>query len=176
MVVDAEAVQAAVQLIRTLDFEHPIADIEAIRAVNPHRYEFEMLTAIVYVDRGQHRIVGYKDVRADEFWVRGHMPGYPLFPGVLMCEAAAQLAAYYYSSQQIGEPGMLVALGGIDEARFVRSVRPGERLVLVGQGLKVHRRLTRFHVLGLVHEERVFETQVSGMPIGKLAQLQGTAH
>lgn len=173
MAVDHEALQAAVELVRSLDFDHPIADIEAIRAVNPHRYEFEMLTAIVYVDRQQHRIVGYKDIRSDEFWVRGHMPGYPLFPGVLMCEAAAQLAAYYYTSQQIGEAGMLVALGGLDEARFVRSVRPGERLVLVGTGLKVHRRLTRFHVFGLVNDERVFETQVSGMPIGKLAELQG---
>jgi len=65
-----------------------------------------------------------------------------------------------------------VALGAIDEARFVRPVRPGERLILVGTGLKVHRRLTRFHVLGLVGQERVFETQVSGMPIGKLADLQ----
>jgi 3-hydroxyacyl-[acyl-carrier-protein] dehydratase len=45
-------------------------------------------------------------------------------------------------------------------------------LILVGTGLKVHRRLTRFHVLGLVGQERVFETQVSGMPIGKLADLQ----
>jgi 3-hydroxyacyl-[acyl-carrier-protein] dehydratase len=167
-----QTLESALELIRGLDFEHPIADIEAIRAVNPHRYEFEMLTAIVYVDGQHHRIVGYKDVRPDEFWVRGHMPGYPLFPGVLMCEAAAQLAAYYYTSQNIGDRGMLVALGAIDEARFVRPVRPGERLILVGTGLKVHRRLTRFHVLGLVGQERVFETQVSGMPIGKLADLQ----
>ncbi|MCS7022236.1 MAG: beta-hydroxyacyl-ACP dehydratase [Gemmataceae bacterium] len=175
MGVDAQALENALTLVQSLNFDQPIADIKAIRAVNPHRYEFEMLTAIVYVDRQQHRIVGYKDVRADEFWVRGHMPGYPLFPGVLMCEAAAQLAAYYYTSQKIGDPGMLVALGAIDEARFVRPVRPGERLVLVGTGLKVHRRLTRFHVLGLVGQERVFETQVSGMPIGKLSELTTTS-
>jgi 3-hydroxyacyl-[acyl-carrier-protein] dehydratase len=174
MTVDVQTLESALELIRGLDFEHPIADIEAIRAVNPHRYEFEMLTAIVHVDRQRHRIVGYKDVRPDEFWVRGHMPGYPLFPGVLMCEAAAQLAAYYYTSQNIGDAGMLVALGALDEARFVRPVRPGERLILVGTGLKVHRRLTRFHVLGLVGQERAFETQVSGMPIGPLARLQGT--
>ena len=72
-----------------------LADREAIRQVNPQRFEMEQLTAIVYVDPVNHVIVGYKDVRHDEFWVRGHMPDYPLLPGVLMCEAAAQLCSYY---------------------------------------------------------------------------------
>ncbi len=171
------AIDAAIlELVRSIDFDRPVATIETIRTINPHRYEFEMLTAVVYIDSSRHRIVGYKDVRLDEFWVRGHMPGYPLFPGVLMCEAAAQLAAFYYGYQKIGEPGVLIALGGIDEARFVRPVRPGERLVLVGTGLKVHRRMTKFHVLGLVGEERAFATVVSGMPIGKLAELQSSGN
>ena len=47
----------------------------------------------------QHLVVGYKDVRADEFWVRGHMPGNPLLPGVLMCEAAAQLCGVLHRRQ-----------------------------------------------------------------------------
>jgi len=158
--------------LSAIDFSRPIAGIEDIRAVNPQRYEFEMLTAIVHLDPVKHVIVGYKDMAADAFWARGHMPGFPLFPGVLMCEAAAQLCAYYYTSQKIGLPGFLIGLGGIDEARFVRSVRPGERLVLVGTGIKVHRRLTRFRVEGFVGSERAFETVVTGVPIGQLEDLR----
>ena len=102
-----------------------------------------MLTAVVHIDPVKHVIVGYKDLTDQEFWVRGHMPGFPLLPGVLMCEAAAQLCSFYYSSQKIGDAGGLLGLGGLDEARFLRQVRPGERLVMVGTGVKVHRRMTQ---------------------------------
>ena len=77
----------------TIDFNHVVVDREAIRRVNPQRFEMEHLNGIVHIDREKNLIIGYKDVRADEFWVRGHMPDYPLLPGVLMCEAAAQLCS-----------------------------------------------------------------------------------
>jgi 3-hydroxyacyl-[acyl-carrier-protein] dehydratase len=121
----------------------------------------------------RHLIVGFKDLGPAEFWAPGHMPGFPLFPGVLMCEAAAQLCGYYYTTQKIGYPGVLLGLGGLEEARFIRSVRPGERLVLVGVGVKVHRRLTRFRVTGYVENEKAFEALVTGVPLGKLEELRG---
>lgn len=80
--------------LANLDLSRVVADQDAIRKVNLQRFEMEQLTAIVHIDRDNHVIVGYKDVRPDEFWVRGHMPNYPLLPGVLMCEAAAQLCSY----------------------------------------------------------------------------------
>jgi 3-hydroxyacyl-[acyl-carrier-protein] dehydratase len=159
--------------VTQLDLANPIAGIEQIREALPHRFEMEMLTAIVLLDPARKLIVGYKDLRPDDFWARGHMPGYPLFPGVLMCEAAAQLCCYYNVAQQINDPGALLGLGGIEEARFHRPVRPGERLVLVGRGLKLHRRMTKFRVTGYVGEERAFETLVLGVPIGKLEELRG---
>ncbi|HJZ59117.1 MAG TPA: 3-hydroxyacyl-ACP dehydratase FabZ family protein [Gemmataceae bacterium] len=155
-----------------LDFSNPIAGIDQIRSVNPHRFEFEMITAIVLLDPVKKHIVGYKDVRPDEFWVRGHMPGYPLFPGVLMCEAAAQLCCYYNVTQKVSDPGVLMGLGGIEEARFLRPVRPGERLVIVGVGEKVHRRMTKFRATGYVGTEKAFEALVIGVPIGKLEELR----
>src|SRR5262245_55813822 len=82
-----------------VDLGHIVADQEAIRRTNPQRFEMDRLTAIVRVEPEQHLVIGYRDVREDEFWVRGHMPGYPLMPGVLMCEAAAQLCSYYIVSQ-----------------------------------------------------------------------------
>jgi 3-hydroxyacyl-[acyl-carrier-protein] dehydratase len=159
--------------LAAIDFSNPIAGIDEIRAVNPQRHEFELLTAVVYLDPVHHLIVGYKDLTEREFWVRGHMPAFPLMPGVLMCEAAAQLCGFYYCSQKIGDPGVLLGLGGLDETRFVRQVRPGERLVMVGTGIKIHRRMTKMRIVGTVNGERAFETLVSGVPIGKLEELRG---
>src|SRR4051812_26063499 len=96
-----------------LDLSKPIATIEQIREVLPHRFEMEMLTAIVLLDPVRKVVVGYKDLRPDEFWVRGHMPGYPLMPGVLMCEAAAQLCCFYNVMQKVNDPGVLMGLGGV---------------------------------------------------------------
>ena len=92
-----------------------LADQDAIRRCNPQRFEMEQLDAIVHLDTEASIIVGYKDVRHDEFWVRGHMPGYPLMPGVLMCEAAAQLVQLFHH-----HPAR-------DGRRFPRLRRPGER-------------------------------------------------
>jgi 3-hydroxyacyl-[acyl-carrier-protein] dehydratase len=159
--------------VSALDFSKPVADLDAIRAVNPHRYEFEMLSGVVLIDPARQLIVGYKDLTPADFWVRGHMPEFPLFPGVLMCEAAAQLCNFYAVTQKVVDAGALMGLGGIDEARFVRPARPGDRLVLVGVGLKVHRRLNRFRVTGLVGGEKAFEATVTGVPIGRLEDLRG---
>jgi 3-hydroxyacyl-[acyl-carrier-protein] dehydratase len=148
----------------SLDLTQRVADTAAIHAANPHRHEMVMLTAITHLDPSRHLIVGYKDVREDEFWVRGHMPGFPLLPGVLMCEAAAQLSGYYGTSQGITQ-GRLMGLGGVEMAKFKRMVRPGDRLVLVGHGLKVDRRLMRFLVRGYVGGEMAFETVVVGVPL-----------
>ncbi len=148
----------------TLDLTPRIADQAGIRLFNKQRFEMEMLTGVCELDASRHFIVGYKDVGEDEFWARGHMPGFPLLPGVLMCEAAAQLCSYY-----VGKTGVikdnLMGLGGIEGGKFKRMVRPGERLVLVGHGLKVDRRLTRFHTRGYVGAEFAFEVIVVGVPL-----------
>jgi 3-hydroxyacyl-[acyl-carrier-protein] dehydratase len=133
----------------------------------------EMLTGIVALDPARKIIVGYKDIRADEFWVPGHMPGFPLFPGVLMLEAAAQLCGYYVVSQKVVPEGSLMGLAGVDEARFIRAVRPGERLVLVGRGERLHRRLNKFRVTGYVGEEKAFESLVTGVTLGQYEDMKG---
>jgi 3-hydroxyacyl-[acyl-carrier-protein] dehydratase len=152
----------------TLDLTRVVADQEAIRRVNPHRGHLELLTAIVYMDPQEHVIAGYKDVRADEFWAAGHFPDYPLLPGVLQCEAAAQLLCYYAMVTGIMAPAKLLGLGGLDEARFRGPVRPGDRLVLVGKGIRVHRRQTVFESQGFVNNGLVFHCRVMGVPISGL--------
>jgi 3-hydroxyacyl-[acyl-carrier-protein] dehydratase len=147
-----------------LDLTAIQADLEAIRKVNPQRFEMEQLTAIVYMDPEQHVIVGYKDVGKEEFWVRGHMPDYPLLPGVLMCEAAAQLCSYYITTHGLIQ-GDFIGFGGVENVRFRGTVHPGDRLVLVGKATRLHRRQTIFNVQGFVGTTMVFHGDVLGVPL-----------
>ncbi|MBI3407924.1 MAG: beta-hydroxyacyl-ACP dehydratase [Planctomycetes bacterium] len=148
-----------------LDFDHLVADREAISKINPQRFEMEQLDAVVYIDAVQHILAGYKDVRADEFWVRGHMPGNPLLPGILMCEAAAQLCAYYIVRYDIVKDMDFIGFGGMENVRFRSPVRPGDRLVLVARGIKLHRRQTIFNVQGFVRQTMVFHGDIIGVPL-----------
>ena len=148
-----------------IDWTKVIADQEAIRRVNPQRFEMEQLTAVVYMDTAQQVIAGYKDVRADEFWVRGHMPGYPLLPGVLMCEASAQLCSYYSMTQHKQYCGDFLGFGGMENVRFRSPVRPGERLVLVSKQIKFNRRQMIYNVQGFVKDTMVFHGDIIGVPL-----------
>jgi 3-hydroxyacyl-[acyl-carrier-protein] dehydratase len=151
-----------------LDFHRVVADREAIRRVNPQRFEMEQLTAIVFVDPARHLVAGYKDVTADEFWVRGHMPDYPLMPGVIMCEAAAQLCSYYIVTNGL-QAGDFIGFGGLENVRFRGVVRPGDRLVMVAKGIRMHRRQTVFNVQGFVGPAMVFHADIIGVPLTRQA-------
>ncbi|OYV84519.1 MAG: beta-hydroxyacyl-ACP dehydratase, partial [Planctomycetia bacterium 21-64-5] len=102
--------------VSQLDYNRVIADLDTIRRYNPQRYEMEQLTAIVYEDVEGKLGVGYKDVRADEFWARGHMPGMPIMPGVMLCECAAQLCSYLSQKYDLLGADVL-GFGGMDQVR-----------------------------------------------------------
>ena len=149
-----------------LDLGRVIAGRPEIERVNPQRFEMEQLTAIVHLDTEQHLIAGYKEVTADEFWVRGHMPDYPLMPGVLICEAAAQLCSYYIMTNGLMQ-GDFLGFGGMENVRFRGPVRPGDRLVLVAKSLKLHRRQAIFNVQGFVGATMVFHGDIIGLPLNR---------
>lgn len=102
---------------------------EQIEALLPHREPFLMVDRLIELEHGV-RAVGLKEVRADEDWARGHFPGNPVFPGVLITEALAQVAALAYLSAHTDEAGGVVYLVGLDKMRFRRVVRPGDVLRL----------------------------------------------
>jgi 3-hydroxyacyl-[acyl-carrier-protein] dehydratase len=151
--------------VTTVDLSRVLADRAAIRAFNLQRFELEQLDAIVLIDPVRRLIVGYKDVRDDEFWVRGHFPNRPLLPGVLMCEAAAQLCSYFAIDQRVMAPGTMLGFGGLEEVRFRGPVRPGDRLVLAGKILRLNRRQSRFNVQGFVGGQMVFHADVIGVAL-----------
>ncbi len=140
------------------------ADIEEIRCYNPQRYEMEQLTAISYMDTDNNICVGYKDLGQDEFWVRGHMPGMPIMPGVVMCEAAAQVASYYALKQKLMNTEM-VGYGGLTDIRFRGVVRPGDRFVIVVRLLKIRRLMLTCEFQCFVGENAVCEGVLKGIPL-----------
>lgn len=151
--------------LSTIDFNQPIATAEDIRKVNPQRFEMEQLTAIAYVDPIKFACVGYKDVTDQDFWIRGHMPGMPLMPGVIMLEAVAQLCSYV--SQKYDLLGAeMVGFGGLEEVRFRDPVLPGDRLIVICALDKVRRgRMVVCRFQGIVGENIVVEGVLKGIPI-----------
>ncbi|HSH96511.1 MAG TPA: beta-hydroxyacyl-ACP dehydratase [Roseimicrobium sp.] len=95
----------------------------------PHGPEFRFIDRITALDPGKNGIGEYL-VRGDEAFLRGHFPGQPLFPGVLLAEAAAQLAgAVAQSDPAIAPlPGLkLTALRGV---KILGSAVPGQTIVI----------------------------------------------
>jgi 3-hydroxyacyl-[acyl-carrier-protein] dehydratase len=150
------------------DFHKPVYDIEAIRAINPQRFEMEQLTAIVYIDEPNNGLIGYKDVTDKEFWVRGHMPDFALMPGVMLCEVAAQLAGFYARKYNILGGGDFLGFGGMDDVRFRSPVLPGDRLLVMAKTTRVRpRRRAEFDFQGYVGERMVFSGHMIGVPISR---------
>ena len=136
---------------------------EAIRQVNQQRFEMEQLDAITHLDAAAQEIVGYKDVRADEFWVRGHVPGRPILPGVLQLESLAQLTSFYigHTVPDIG----FIGFGGVDLVKFRRTIVPGERVVLVGKGFEIRSRRAIFDTQGWVDGKLAVEARITGVRV-----------
>ena len=142
-----------------------IADVHEIRRWNKQRFEMEQLTAIIHEDPVRCLCVGYKDITRDEFWVRGHFPIIPLMPGVLMCEAAAQLSSYFTQKYNLLD-AKVIGFGGLEEVRFREPVVPGDRLVIAVERVRVRPRamiVCRF--LGIVRENIVVDGIIKGVPL-----------
>jgi 3-hydroxyacyl-[acyl-carrier-protein] dehydratase len=102
-------------------------DIEKIRDVLPHRYPFLLVDRIIELTPGA-RARGYKNVTINEEFFEGHFPGHAVMPGVLVCEAMAQVGGVLLLSMT-GNEGKLAYFGGMDRVRFRRPVVPGDTLV-----------------------------------------------
>ncbi|MEN6458491.1 MAG: 3-hydroxyacyl-ACP dehydratase FabZ family protein [Thermoguttaceae bacterium] len=154
------------------DVNHVVADVEEIRRHNPQRFEMEQLTAICYESFERNTCVGYKDLGPNEFWVRGHMPGMPLMPGVIMCEAAAQLSSYYSHKYKLMEG--VIGFGGLEDVRFRGVVRPGDRFVIVCRLLKLRRSIMTCEFQCFVKQNLVCEGILKGVSL-PTEQITGTA-
>lgn len=156
----------------------PILDLSAIdltqvlvgpRDLDPYLKQsgrFRMLEGVLHEDVEAGVLVGFRDIRADDWWAKDHIPGRPLFPGALQIEAAAQLAAYDYSAHRLPADAAhqgFVGFGGVEKARFRGSVEPECRLHLVSRVLKSSRRMFRYEAQAFIEDRMVFEAEILGV-------------
>jgi 3-hydroxyacyl-[acyl-carrier-protein] dehydratase len=136
---------------------------EDIAEVNPQSHEMSQLDGIIWHDLDKLLCLGYKDVTDKEFWVRGHIPGRPIMPGVIMVEAAAQLASFFMK-RIYGLEGF-IGFSGIDDTKFRDTVAPGSRLYLLAHICKVRSRQFSARIQGVANGVMVFDTLISGMRV-----------
>lgn len=141
--------------------KEPVFDKEAICKVNPQRFEMQQLDGILWHDEEKLLVLGYKNVTEDEFWIRGHIPGRPLMPAVIMVEAAAQLSSFFV--RHIYELEGFIGFAGIEQAKFRSIIEPGKRLYLLGHITKFKRRKYTCSIQGVVDGTMAFEVVVSGL-------------
>ena len=103
-------------------------DRAGIESILPHREPFLLIDEVVELEPGE-RVVARKRVREDEWYLRGHFPGRPVMPGVLIVEAMAQTGAIAVLAEEENR-GRIALFAGIDDTRFKRIVEPGDELEL----------------------------------------------
>lgn len=102
----------------------------------PHRYPFLLVDKIL--EQEENKIVGVKNVTINEPFFQGHFPGHPIMPGVLIIEAMAQTGGVLIFSKEANK-GKIPLFAAIDKARFKKSVRPGDQLIIKVEILKMLR-------------------------------------
>lgn len=139
----------------------PVLDIRQIERTLPHRYPFLLIDRVIEME-GTRRAVGIKNVSINEEFFRGHYPGQPIMPGVLIIEAMAQLAGILLS-QELEHKGKIAVLLSMDRVRFRRPVVPGDQLILEAISLRVKSRTGHVRCSARVSDALVAEATIKFM-------------
>ncbi|MCS7308242.1 MAG: 3-hydroxyacyl-ACP dehydratase FabZ [Aquificaceae bacterium] len=118
-------------------------DTREIMQILPHRYPILLVDRILEMELGK-KIVGLKNVSANEPVFTGHFPSFPLMPGVYILESMAQVGGILMIKSldlEIGKYAIVFA--GIDEARFKRPVYPGDQLILELEVISLKKSLSK---------------------------------
>lgn len=134
-------------------------DAQGILALLPHRFPFVLIDRVLEVEPGV-RAVAIKCVSACEPAFQGHFPSRPIFPGVLVVEAFAQVAGILALTAHPEYAGRDVLLLGLDGVRFRRPVVPGDRVVLTVQKTYEKRGIWKFAARADVDGQLVAEAEV----------------
>jgi 3-hydroxyacyl-[acyl-carrier-protein] dehydratase len=140
-------------------------DIKEIFKTIPHRYPFLLVDRILAVESDQ-RIIGIKNVTINEGFFQGHFPDRPVMPGVLICEAMAQLGAIFAHACRGGNDGQRVfLLTGLDRVKFKRPVEPGDQLLMELTSLRRRGSFWKMKGLATVDGKTVAQAEISAMEV-----------
>ena len=122
-------------------------DVNEIREYLPHRYPFLLVDRVLELTLGE-SIVGYKNVSVNEPFFDGHFPDKPVFPGVLLVEALAQVSGIlgFKTMQKKPSDGSIYYFAGADNLRFKRPVVPGDQVMLYSRVISDRRGIWKFDV------------------------------
>ena len=129
--------------------------------MNPQAGDMRQLNHVAFVRDDNQLAVGIKEVKDDEFWVTGHIPGRPIYPGVLMIEAAAQISSILYHLNAEGNHFM--GFTRCDNCSFREQVLPNDTLAIVSIIRKFQRRRFVCDAQGYVDGQFMFEAKITGM-------------
>jgi 3-hydroxyacyl-[acyl-carrier-protein] dehydratase len=147
--------------LSTIDLSQIALSADEVGRINPQCGDMRQLDHIIHVNGGGGIAVGVKHVTDQEFWVPLHIPGRPLMPGVLMIEAAAQLASIQYHLRT-GEH-RFIGFTRCDDTVFRGQVVPGDTLYLISEEVSFKRRRFVTRGQGIVDDKLVFESRITGM-------------
>ena len=141
-------------------------DIKEIWKRIPHRFPFLLVDRILEIE-GEQRIVGIKNVTANEGFFQGHFPHHPVMPGVLVCEAMAQVAAImaYQVGGGANDGNNVFVLTGLDGVKFKRLVEPGDQLRLELVCLKRRGSFWKMRGTATVDGKVVAQAEISAMEV-----------
>ncbi len=143
--------------------QDPIMDAIDVQSILPHRYPFLLVDRVVTFERGQ-RAVGLKNVTINDPYFQGHFPGRPVFPGVLIVEALAQLGGILaIRSSSSVEEVPIVYLTGIDKAKFRKPVIPGDQIRLEVEVIKCRPPFWKMQGKAFVGPDLVCEAESTAM-------------
>lgn len=148
--------------VDSIDLSRVLHDKLEIQRYCKQRGRLSLLDGIVHQDAEQKLIVGFLDLKADAWWTSDHIPGRPIFPGVLHAEGAAQLCSYDFLRRHPENATRFVGFAGLNNTRFRGLVEPGVRLHWVGKEHRVRSTMFTYHAEGFVGGELVFETEIMG--------------
>ncbi|MFK7794427.1 MAG: 3-hydroxyacyl-ACP dehydratase FabZ [Gammaproteobacteria bacterium] len=141
-----------------------VMSVTEIMKYLPHRYPFLLLDRVVECKHGD-SIAAIKNVTINEAFFQGHFPNTPVFPGVLILEALAQVSGVLVLSDPNLKPEneSLFLFVGIDNARFKRPVVPGDQLRLESRLSRMKRNYGVFETNAYVDDELAASAELKCM-------------
>jgi len=132
---------------------------DVIESLIPHRPPFLLVDEILELEPGK-RVVGRREIRADDWWFPGHFPERPVMPGVLTIEAIAQAGAVAVLADEANR-GKIPVFAGIDGCRLKRVVEPGDILTLECEFVRVRGPIAKGEGRALVGDELAAEAMLT---------------